>query len=520
MNQEKNLRKVLRELMGRNSINKTVYDQIAPTGTRPGVLYGLCKVHKSSVDGCPPFRPILSAIGTPQYALAKLLVPLLAPITSNEFSVKDSFSFAKEVVNQDSNLHMASLDVDSLFTNIPLQETIKFCVENLFTNANVINGLNKQDLKRLLELATMECTFLFNGKLYKQIDGVAMGSPLGPALANIFMANFEKIWLNACPVEFKPRFYRRYVDDIFVLFSEPRHVDLFQNFMNNKHRNIHFTYEQETADSFPFLDVKVTRENAKFTTSVYRKPTFSGVYSNFSSFIPTSYKFGLVYTLLHRCFVICSNFNQFHKEVVFLKTVMSKNGYPLNFIDACVKKFLSNVHRPKISIAVVPKKEFTLVLPYVGSRSLGVRARILKLVKDTMPQCNIRVVFQSSTRLAQFFRFKDRVPKCLRSGVVYKFMCGHCNVAYYGETERHLHVRAAEHLGVSPLTGKLVSQASFSAVREHTISCGYNAGFSDFSVLSSANSNFVLRIQESLEILRDNPALNRQLTSLPLLLFD
>ena len=336
----------------------------------------------------------------------------------------------------------------------------------------------------------------------------------------VFMANFEKVWLKACPLEFKPKFYCRYVDDIFVLFSEARHVDLFRKFMNSKHENIRFTSEQERANSFSFLHVKISRENTTFSTSVYRKPTFSGVYSNFTSFIPVSYKFGLVYTLLYRCFAICSNLNKFHEEVMFLKTVMGKNGYPLSFIDVCVKKFLSNVRQPKISIAVVPKKEFTLVLPYIGSRSLGVRARILRLVKDTMPQCNIRVVFQSSTRLAQFFRFKDRVPRCLRSGVVYKFLCGRCNAAYYGETQRHLYVRAAEHLGVSPLTGKLVSQSSLSAVREHIISCGYNACFSDFSVLSSANSNFVLRIQESLEILRDNPILNRQLTSFPLLLFD
>ena len=93
-------------------------------------------------------------------------------------------------------------------------------------------------------------------------------------------------------------------------------------------------------------------------------------------------------------------------------------------------------------------------------------------------------------------------------------------MAYYGETQRHLGVRVAEHLGVSPLTGKLVSQNNITAVREHLCSCGHSASFSDFSILSSAQSNFILKVQESLFISRDKPVLNRQIASVPLLLFD
>ena len=136
----------------------------------------------------------------------------------NLLTVKDSFSFAKEITKYDSSLFMASLDVESLFTNIPLKETINNCVSDL-RNKNLYNAkLNKSDLFKLLETATSESSFIFDFLLYKQIDGVAMDSPLGPTLANAFLCHYEKEYLHNCPYHFKPIVYRKYVDDIFVVF--------------------------------------------------------------------------------------------------------------------------------------------------------------------------------------------------------------------------------------------------------------------------------------------------------------
>ena len=187
---------------------------------------------KDIVDNSPPFRPILSANNTPTYKLVKFLVPILKSLTSNEYTVKDSFAFAEEVVEQDSEFFMGSLDVDSLFTNIPLEETIDICTNTLFENMEKVEGLSKIEFKELLSLATKESYFIFNGQLYKQVDGVAMGSPLGPTLANAFLVHFEKNWLQNCPSDFKPHYYRWYVNDIFVLFTSPKHLEVFRNFLN------------------------------------------------------------------------------------------------------------------------------------------------------------------------------------------------------------------------------------------------------------------------------------------------
>ena len=112
-----------------------------------------------------------------------------------------------------------------------------------------------------------------------------------------------------------------------------------------------FSIETEKENKVSFLDVEIIREHA---TTVYRKPTFSGVYSNF---LPSVYKFGMAYTLFYRCFRICSNWTLFNTELTFLKVIFRKNDYPENFIDKCFKKFLNNIHLVKEN---VPTREKSL----------------------------------------------------------------------------------------------------------------------------------------------------------------
>ena len=182
-----------------------------------------------------------------------------------------------------------------------------------------------------------------------------MESPLGPALANIFICYHETTRLKNCPKAFKPVYYKRYADDIFGLFEKPEQVLWFVNCMNKRNKNIKFSFETEKDHSFSFLDVKICREKDKFTTSVFRKDTFSGVYTNFSSFVALKHKFGLVHTLLHRSFTIVSDFSKFHFEVETLKKTLHKNAYPTKFVDKCVAKFVNNIFIQKPVSTTVPK---------------------------------------------------------------------------------------------------------------------------------------------------------------------
>ena len=155
------------------------------------------------IDRCPSLLPILFAINTPSYKLAKFLVPLLTPLTSNDYTIKDSFPFEEEVSSFDCAHYMSSFNIETLFTNILLEETINICVENFSVDKTKVNNLTKESLRTLLELATLDSFFIFDGKYYKQKDSVAMGSQW-VTLANAFICHFEEQWMSDCPIDYKP----------------------------------------------------------------------------------------------------------------------------------------------------------------------------------------------------------------------------------------------------------------------------------------------------------------------------
>ena len=123
------------------------------------------------------------------------------------------------------------------------------------------------------------------------------------------------------------------------------------------------------------LDVNVFRKEGQFVTNVYRKPTFSGVYTTFESFLPATCKFGMVYTLAYRCFQICSGWTKFNQELRFLKGVFLKNGYPSGFIDSCFKKVIDNVLTESPVKLTVEKRLLLLHLPFLGDIFFQLRAK-------------------------------------------------------------------------------------------------------------------------------------------------
>ena len=124
--------------------------EIRHPGSSYGVLYGLPKIHKPNV----PVRPILCSYNTPNYKLAKFLVPLLEPFSKNKYTVLNSEEFQKKIVCQDSDLFMVSLDVESLFTNIPVEETINIILDKIFTEPDLLYcNFNRPDFNKLIELA-------------------------------------------------------------------------------------------------------------------------------------------------------------------------------------------------------------------------------------------------------------------------------------------------------------------------------------------------------------------------------
>ena len=148
---------------------------------------------------------------------------------------------------------------------------------------------------------------------------------------------------------------------IFLYFlNHPESAHCFRKYTFSKHQNINFTVEKKILAHFPFQTLKICRKNGQFVTSVYKKPTFSGVFTNYESFIPTFQKRGLLYTLLHRSFSICCDFNTFNFEIDHLKTILMKKIIPrISLICVLNHSLISCIHL-KLLFRMYLKEMFSL----------------------------------------------------------------------------------------------------------------------------------------------------------------
>ena len=369
---EKKICKILKELVKNKELSQENFELIRPVGSIRPRLYGVPKLHKKDI----PLRPILSMVKSPQHQIARFLNKLLEPVLQHfsKYIVKDSFKFVDELkLLKARGTFLSSFDVKSLFTNVPLNEVIHVCADTLYSLENPV--LKRNNFILLMKLATEGVEFSFDNILYRQIDGIAMGSPLGPTLANIFMGYLEYKILPDFDSDCK---YVRYVDDCFIISNSEKVSSLLFDKLNSVHNSIKFTKEIETNNQLPFLDVLIKRKDDKFITSIFRKPTFTGQYLNFLSYCSRRRKIGLIKTLFHRARKICSS-EVFQNELIVIKELLLKNGYPGPLID---KVFKTETNRLDYIKPYGPEKcPVVLILPYVGEKSTQIESNIKKLLK-------------------------------------------------------------------------------------------------------------------------------------------
>ena len=245
------IRKYLKEF-GEETVKNLI-----PSGSTPGKLYGLIKIHKED----NPARPVVSMIGTPEYKLAKFLDTIIKPYIPNKYVINSTDDFLTHIKDFSftSNQFLVSFDAKSLFNNVPLNYTIDIIADYIFSLERKDQPPIKREIFiKLMHLAT-QGMFLYNNKLYKQIDGVAMGSPLGCTLANFFLGHLETVIFKQ-PSSSHPKMYLRYVDDVFAVFDDEKKCDSFLSILNTQHKNLQFTVEK-SAHTLQFLDVDMIEVN-------------------------------------------------------------------------------------------------------------------------------------------------------------------------------------------------------------------------------------------------------------------
>ena len=202
---------------------KDVYQKLNPTGLSPGKFYGTTKIHKlppnQDIDELP-LRPIISNTNIAIYVLARYLAKVLSPLSQSDYTVSSCKEFT-EIIKLKSipdNYKLASFYVKSLFTNSPLDSTIDISLNRIYEKKDLTVNIDRKDMRDLILLCTKNVHFTFNNDIYKQTDGVAMGSPLGPVLAGIIMVELENYMVPRLSNHL--HFWRRYVDDTFTFVKE------------------------------------------------------------------------------------------------------------------------------------------------------------------------------------------------------------------------------------------------------------------------------------------------------------
>ena len=210
----------------------------------------------------------------------------MSPLSGSDYTIKNTKYFVEKIKKEHiPNDHLLVLfDLKSLFTYVPLDETIEIILNRIYNKNEISTDITKNKMKGLLKLCTKSVDFTFDGNIYIQNDGVAMGSPLVPVLANIFLVELE---LSVIPTLMdKMKCWARCVDDT-VCYIKTGSIDYVFKILNGFHRNIQFTYEVETDSKISFLDVLVIRDsNNNINTTVYRKSTNNDIYLNWESFAP------------------------------------------------------------------------------------------------------------------------------------------------------------------------------------------------------------------------------------------
>jgi len=273
---------------------------------------------------------VVSTINSPLHKLAVYIHNIIKNNIKNSNShLKDSYDLVKQLNNTQlhSTVKIASFDVVSLFTNIPLDLALN-SINKRWTEIETNTTIPMKEFLIRINLVLNSTFFKFNNTIYKQIYGTPMGSPLSPIIAEIILRDIEE---KAFDLSVHIPIYYRYVDDILIA-SAPEELDNILKVFNSLHDRINFTAEINNNNSINFLNLKITLgDNNKLILDLYSKPTASGRFLNFYSNHPTAHKKGVIFGMIDR--IMCLSDNQFHKNnIINCIKILLNNSYPLKFI--------------------------------------------------------------------------------------------------------------------------------------------------------------------------------------------
>ena len=397
-----------------------------------------------------------------------------------------------------------SFDVKALFTSVPVLPAIEIVKQRLQQDTTLPQRTNMSipQITSLLEFCLTNTYFLFQGKYYEQVQGAAMGSPINPLIANIFMEEFEVKALSSMP---PPSLWLRFVDDTFVI-NRTEHSQALLQHINSQDPHIQFTVEPTQQGSLPFLDTLVTiQQDNTFSTSVYRKPNHTDQYLQWDGNHHITTKQSVFDTLAHRAKVVSSTQDQLDKELqLHIKSALQQCQFPDWALNQWHQKFINpnqpnnknnpNNNNPQDSNN--NKKNFTIVVTYMP----GTGEKFRKMCKRK----GIQVHFKGTNTLRTMLgNSKDKDPKNSQTGIIYHYKCPqiNCPSTYIGESGRSLGERVKE-----PFKAP-------SPIHLHSTTTGHPMDPEQFSIIHKEVNSQSRTIKETMFIWIQDPTLNRNLST-------
>ena len=316
-----------------------------------------------------------------------------------------------------------SLDVASLFTNVPLKKTVNIILKRIYNEKQIPTSLSKRSLKKLILDTCQKTAFSFNNKMYEQLDGVSMGGSLGPVLANIIMTECGKVIVDKLIEDGIIKFYIRYVDDTLLVIKRTD-ISYVLNKFNSFDDNLKLTIDTFENCVPHFLDTEICPNGL----GIYRKHTQTGQYVSFDSFTLWKWKISWISSLVTRAKRICSE-NYLDQEIQLIKNYAAWNGYPKHIVNSIVKRAL----RDKESNNTKEETTTDTVKIFIDLKFSGntgdriVKNCMKKLHKCFKKEVTVKFVLRyQTTKLCYFTNTKDKSPLLNQSSVIYKFVCPGC----------------------------------------------------------------------------------------------
>ena len=398
-------------------------------------LYGLPKTHKPDI----PMRPIISGIGSATHRIARAIANMLTPLmgTISTSHIKNSGDLLNKIKNINiQNKTMNSLDIISLYTNVPIKKCLNLLLKHL-KKINFNLPFPPKIFIEIIRLITDMTYFQFNNNFYKQKFGLPMGNPLSGVLACLFLE-----FLESGPFKFrlpKDAVYFRYIDDILIFLPENTKIEHIKNKLNTVEPSIKFTHETENNNSIPFLDILIIKSNDNLTFKVHRKTTHKNDYIHFYSHHDNKIKTGMIIGFFLRALRICSS-QYLKEEFQYITNSLKTLQYPTYFILNAKKKALQSFSRNNKLKTNTPDTSLInrhLILPTHTKNTI---------IYNTLNKLRIPTTLSTSQTIRETLKKTRHLSQTPTSKAgIYTIPCDNCNKVYIGETQRELKKRLDEH---------------------------------------------------------------------------